>query len=748
MPAMPAATDYAAFLETLPDAAVVVDDDGRVRLINALGQQLLGAPAADARLEVGDGLLRQALRRFDGATVTVEVHVAPLTLDGAPHRLATLRRVAHDDQLLTLVRLGNIGVFEHDHLAGIVHWSAEQRANGGFGPDEVVSLERYVSFVVERDRPRLAQALARCHDPAGNGHLDVEFAIARPDGTLRTAWVRAVTLFDGVGAARRPVLTIGVEVDVTARARADAEMRAWHHASAGAMSGLAIADLDGRLTYVNRAFLRMWGLARVEDAVGRLAVDFWAEPEQAARVLLDLEKTPAWTGDLVGRRADGTTFPVLFSASVIFDGAGRPERLAGSFIDLTERHRGEEERARLAALLDATPDVVALLDLQGRIVYLNRAGRTLRGLDEGASLEGVTFQGLVAPEDRERLRELGLPTALTSGLWWDELTMKDPGGKASQFSVVLQALHVPGRARALSIVARDITAQRALEAQLRQSQKMEAVGRLAGGVAHDFNNLLTVINANAELLLSDPALAAELREDVELVHKAGVSAATLTRQLLAFSRKQVLQPVLLDLNELMVSVERMLRRVLGEDLELVSHRAPALWTTRIDRGQMEQVLVNLAVNARDAMPKGGKLTLETGNVTLDDEYAARHPEVKAGEYVLLAVTDNGVGMEREVLQKVFEPFFTTKGARGTGLGLSTVYGIVRQLGTSGCTASLGTARPSSSTSRARTGRRCRWWTRRRSRGASARRAPSSWWKTRTVCASWCASSSRGAGTGC
>jgi two-component system cell cycle sensor histidine kinase/response regulator CckA len=227
----------------------------------------------------------------------------------------------------------------------------------------------------------------------------------------------------------------------------------------------------------------------------------------------------------------------------------------------------------------------------------------------------------------------------------------------------------------------DITERKQLETQLQQARRMEAIGRLAGGIAHDFNNLLTIIKGYTELALKRPRISPELRTDVERIEDASERASTLVRQLLAFSRRQVLQPKLLDLNSIVLGLDKLLRRLMDEEIRMSTIPGTDIGTIKADPGQMEQVIMNLVVNARDAMPKGGLLTVETANVDLDAAYASEHATVKAGRYVMLAVSDTGTGMSPETVAHIFEPFYTTKeSGRGTGLGLSTVYGIVKQSG--------------------------------------------------------------------
>ena len=330
------------------------------------------------------------------------------------------------------------------------------------------------------------------------------------------------------------------------------------------------------------------------------------------------------------------------------------------------------------SLVTNAPYGICRCDSSGQLLDANPALLAMLGYSAAQELMGKHLGALYADtrqwfELADHLRSAAPFTGLIV-----EWKRKDETSTVVRISG--RAVSNGGKERTFELFAEDVTERRALEQQLRQSQKMEAVGRLAGGIAHDFNNLLMVISGYSEFLLDrlgpDPALRAPAQE----IASAAGRATSLTRQLLAFSRKQMLAPKILDLNGVVTENLKMLTRVIGEDIDLVMIPAAGLGTVRADAGQIEQVIMNLAVNARDAMPSGGKLTIETSNLSLDEEHARFHPPLIPGKYVMLAISDTGAGMDSETQSRIFEPFFTTKGTKGTGLGLSTVYGIVKQSG--------------------------------------------------------------------
>jgi two-component system, cell cycle sensor histidine kinase and response regulator CckA len=581
--------------------------------------------------------------------------------------------------------------------------------------------------------------------------------------------------------------------------------------------GIVVTTLDGTIRYVNPAFTTITGYTR-EEAVGMnmrclksgvhdqaFYRDLW-ETIVAGRV---------WRGDIVNKRKDDRLYVERMTIAPVRDGGAAITHFIAFKGDVTAEKAAEESRGRMAAILEATSDFVAMASPQGNIFYINRAGRRMVGLAADADLAGLQFPAFHPERLRTFFRGEAFPIVLRDGVWQGEAALRRTDGSEVPVSQVILAHKTPaGTVDFLSTIARDISERQAAEdsrrqtekryrslfegmlegvaycrilyddgqpadflyldvnpafaaltglkdvvgkkvseilpgiresnpemfatygrvaatgepdrseifvaglerwfdvavyspepdhfvavfdnitdrkraeevlretqSQFRQAQKMEAVGRLAGGVAHDFNNLIGVIVGYSELMLHQDGLNGADRAKLGQIMKAAESGAALTRQLLAFSRKQVLQPRILDLNALVANVVKMVGRLIGEDVELVVRPSSELGPVCADAGQVEQVILNLCVNSRDAMPEGGTLTLETANVDLAEQIVTAHGDVLPGRYVLLMIGDNGCGMSADTLTHIFEPFFTTKEeGKGTGLGLATVYGIVTQSG--------------------------------------------------------------------
>jgi len=371
-------------------------------------------------------------------------------------------------------------------------------------------------------------------------------------------------------------------------------------------------------------------------------------------------------------------------SQTIFEGEGeqrRPVRTLGVVADITERKEVERERERLISILDTTPDVVGIRSVDGTLLYLNRAGREQLGVHP--DLPHTFNLGFGhAPWSATLLREVAIPTAIRTGMWRGETGMVRPNGEEVPMSqVIIAHRDEEGGVAFISTIARDLSEFKAIEAQLLQAQKMEAVGRLAGGMAHDFNNVLSVILGVALSCQAELQDRSPLADDLAEIIRAAERAAELTGQMLAFSRKQVLRPRVVDANAAIQNMTSMLARMLGEDVELRFLPVEGLACIKVDPTRFEQVLMNLAINARDAMVEGGVLTFETHNVDLDEAYVSAHIDAQPGPHVVISVTDTGHGMDAQTRSKIFEPFFTTKlPGQGTGLGLSTVFGVVKQSG--------------------------------------------------------------------
>jgi len=466
----------------------------------------------------------------------------------------------------------------------------------------------------------------------------------------------------------------------------EAQVRLLLDSTAEAIYGL---DAQGNCTLCNSACLRLLGYKEPADLLGKnmhalmhhSRRDGSPYPVEQCRIYQAFQEGEAThVDDEVVWRADGSSFPAEYWSHPIRRG-GQVVGAVVTFLDITERRQAEE---RLRHVLTSSPAIIYSLTLRGeeiRQAWVSDNLRTLMGYDRDEALAPGWWEAGLHPADRAA-EVARWPTFLQDGRLVSEYRFRHKDGT---YRWVRDEKHLLRDAAGQPAEAvgswSDVTERKQLEEQFRHSQKMEAIGRLAGGVAHDFNNLLTIITGYSEMGLAALRPGDPLREVVAQVLKASQRAASLTRQLLAFGRRQVLQPVTLDLNALLSDMEKMLRRLIGEDIELHVCPGAGLWRVKADPGMMEQVVMNLVVNARDAMPSGGKLTIETHNVNLGAAYAETHAEVVPGDDVLLAVTDTGHGMDAAVKAQIFEPFFTTKEAgKGTGLGLATVHGIVKQSG--------------------------------------------------------------------
>ena len=442
-------------------------------------------------------------------------------------------------------------------------------------------------------------------------------------------------------------------------------------------------DLDANVWSWNPAAERIFGW-REEEILGKpvpLLVPS-SERAQFAELRRRLGRGE-WIEELDVRRQrrDGTVINVSISAGPLRDADGSVIGTIGVVADITERKRAEETRQRLAEILEATPDLVGVNKVDGEGIYLNPAGRSLLGISpDEATPEGPIWDFHPEPDSR-KMREEVIPTAIREGTWTGEITFKTRDNREIPTSLVMIAHRAEdGEVDHFSTMARDLTKQKALEDRLRQAQTMDAIGRLAGGIAHDFNNLLTAIIGHADLLLKhlDDAQA---KADVEEIKNAGQRAAALTSQLLAFSRRQVMQLQQLDLNAVIADLGSRLKELLGDNVELVTVLDGTLGTVKADPVQLEEIIAALVENACEAMPARGRLTIETTLVDLTTDDALRIGLPEAGYYAALSIIDDGTGMDEETLSRMFEPFFSTKTeVKGTGLGMATVYGIVKQSG--------------------------------------------------------------------
>ncbi len=509
---------------------------------------------------------------------------------------------------------------------------------------------------------------------------NVELHLRRKDGN--PIWVLENASLIDPGGDQDPFLE-GTFTDITERKRAEEALRESEQRFRVALAPVNMAvfnqDRDLRYTWLSRPQLGYTS----EQVVGRTDLDVLppGAAERAVKVKREAIARRARVREEITLTVEGQPRVYDLIVEPLFDPSGEIVGITGASLDITEGKQAEAENARLRTAIEQSAETVVITDVHGTIQYVNPAFERITGYSRAEAL-GKKPSVLKSGQHPTSFYEHLWKTILGGEVWHGEVVNRRKDGRLYTEEMNIAPVRNPHGAITHFIATKqDVTARKELEEQFRQAQKMEAVGRLAGGVAHDFNNLLTIITGYSQMLLAGLEASSPLRAQVTEIQKAGERAAGLTQQLLAFSRRQVLNPQVLDLNQVIRDTSKMLRRLIGEDVECHTVLHPELWKVKVDAGQVGQILMNLGVNARDAMPEGGTLTIETSNVHLTEVYASTHAEITPGRYVVMAVSDSGMGMDHETQAHIFEPFFTTKAqGKGTGLGLATVYGIVKQSG--------------------------------------------------------------------
>lgn len=587
-----------------------------------------------------------------------------------------------EEQLRLAVRAANIGLWDWDMKTERLLFSPEWKAQLGYAPDEVGNtFAEWESRVHPDDLGPSLERVKQTLTGPEDSH-ESEFRMRHKDGSWRWIFTRAEVFRDKTGA---PIRMLGGHVDVTARRLAEESLRASEERYRRLVEVLPEAvfiNADNHVIYCNPACVALFGARDAGALVGKSPFDLF-DPEfhDAIRTRIQtMRETGAAVAGLDERilRLDGRVAPVQVVATPISDG-GRPAILV-CLRDLSERERTLE---LLRTVLGSVSDAILTIDARGTVESANPATERMFGYTE-EQLLGKNVRTLMPEPDRGRhdgyisnYVRTGEAKVIGVGR---EVDGRRKDGTTFPVELTVTEFLLDGERRFTGVL-RDITSRRRLEEQFRQAQKMEAVGRLAGGVAHDFNNLLTVINGYCDLVLFDLSPDSPSRVPLTAVREAGERAAALTSQLLAFSRKAIVAPRVFDLKEVAAQSEKLLRRLIGEDIVLALVLDPAPCLVNADPNQVDQVILNLAVNARDAMPTGGRLTIEVRPTSVPEGANGAQTGVRPGRYVELVVSDNGCGMNQAIQARIFEPFFTTKGeGRGTGLGLATVFGIVNQAG--------------------------------------------------------------------
>jgi len=589
-----------------------------------------------------------------------------------------------------LVETMNEGIAVQDGNGVLIYVNDRISEVMGYRKDELLN-RPLAEFFTDEGKKIFYEQIAKRH----RGVIErYEIAFPNKAGELVQALVSPQILYDEEGNYQGSLAVIS---DITQWRRAEEDRQKLASVIDSSNEFIGLASLDGKIQYINAAGRRLLGLDEDEDVTHRMFSDFAPSDDYefvTQAMLPTLMQEGAWHGEnKLQNLGTGEVIELEINAFLLRSSrTGEPTGFAAIMRDISKRKQSERKlrasESKYRTLFDTSPESITLIGLDGKVIAINKAGEALAGKPREEMI-GVDFTKL------NTLHEQDLPSMVGAfgKLLNDEhvppfeLQVIPVGtGQPRWIEVFASLVRRGDQTEAIQVITRDIQEAKEaelrridLEAQLQQSQKLEAIGRLAGGVAHDFNNILTGIEGYAELILRTIEPADPIYDEIQEIKQAADRAAMLTQQLLAFSRKQVISPKIINLNRAIENSMNMLRRIIGEDIDFQFKPQPGIGNILIDPGQINQVLVNLTVNARDAMPDGGRLIIQTSAQTFDEAAARDNPEIKPGRYLSLAIADTGTGIDEETSKHIFEPFFTTKNKdQGTGLGLATVYGIVKQ----------------------------------------------------------------------
>jgi|GEM_PF-340590 len=712
-----------AIIEAAPVAIIGLDLEGLVHSVwNPAAEKMLGWSAEEAmghflpsvplgsqdefhqfreqiRKEMTlDGVEVRRQRR-DGSPIDYSIYASPLhdsegrisgniavLVDITERKLASEALLASEKKYRTLVETIQEGLGIADGNEDIIFANTAFSQIFGYRRDEIIG-KNLLDFILPSDIQEVKKETLQRMKGAISKY---ELVIKRKDGELRNISVSAAPW---IGEQGEFLGTIGLILDVTKEHQAVAAMRASEERYRNIFE--SFLDIYIRINNENIITLvspsvELYGY-KIEEVVGREAREFFFNSEEYDLAIAGLRNSGVVTDfEIKLKRKDGTPFDTSATVKVLFDEVGVLLGLEGVLRDITERKRAEQalrlNEERLRTLYDNNPSMYFTIASDGCVISVNDFGAAQLGYQVEELLSKSVFV-VFYEEDRVKAEDnitncLKFPGEVFS--WEIRKVKKD--GSILWVKETARAIQDISNETIILIVCEDITerknteeAKKLLEEQFRQAQKMESIGRLAGGLAHDFNNLLTPIYGYCDMILSSIQPQDEIYEEVKEILLTATRAADLTRQLLAFSRKQVLDPKIINLNQIINGFESMLTRLIGENIFLSKKLQPELWDIKVDSHQIEQVIMNLVVNAKDAMPEGGRISLETDNIEINKTLILRFSELTPGQYVKMSINDTGIGIPKEIVDKIFDPFFTTKEkGKGTGLGLSTVYGIIKQ----------------------------------------------------------------------